>query len=169
MPTISGLSPEESEALEQYYRAEFKRMLRVAGYTLKNDNLAETAVQETFVTAARKIDSLLSSPNPTGWLYNTLNYTIKQIQRERLASLRRYVALDDAPEPSQDADEPSELDLETNEDLRLFKRYYIEGYSLKELAAELGISVPALKMRMTRARKRLKNDKNILEMKNSEK
>ena len=88
MPTLSGLSPEESEALEQFYRAEYQRMLRVAGYTLKNDNLAETAVQETFVTAARKIDSLLSSPNPTGWLYNTLNYCFATVITNNSAQSR---------------------------------------------------------------------------------
>ena len=167
MSTVSGLSPEESDALEQLYRSEFTRMLRIARYSLKNDNLAETAVQETFVTAARKIGTLLSSPNPTGWLYITLNYTIKQLQRERLVAIQRFVSLEDAPEQSQDDNEPDGIVLESNEDLRLFKRYYLEGYSLKELAAELGISVPALKMRITRARKRLKSDKTILEMKNS--
>ena len=167
MSTISGLSPGESKALEQLYRTESEKMLHIARYSLKSDNLAETAVQETFVTAARKIDALLTSPNPTGWLYTTLNYTIKQIQRERLAALRRFVPLENAPELAQNVVEPEGINLEPSDDLRLFYRHYIEGYSLKEIAAELEISVPALKMRMTRARKRLKSDKTILEMKNS--
>ena len=68
--------------------------------------------------------------------------------------LARSVPLEDAPELSVE-DEISTLDTK-NEDIQLLKRFYIDGFTLKELAAELGITVPAMKMRLSRARKRAK-------------
>jgi len=154
LPDIPYLTPEQSAQLEQLYRAEFNNMLRFASVLLSDDSLAETAVQESFLIAARKFDNLIASPSTVGWLYNTLKFVVKQMRRERQAMLARSVPLEDAPELSVE-DEISTLDTK-NEDIQLLKRFYIDGFTLKELAAELGITVPAMKMRLSRARKRAK-------------
>ena len=154
MPEIPYLTPEQSAQLEQLYRAEFNNMLRFASVLLSDDSLAETAVQESFLIAARKFDSLIASPSTVGWLYNTLKFVVKQMRRERQTMLARSVPLEDAPELSVE-DEISTLDTK-NEDIQLLKRFYIDGFTLKELAAEFGITVPAMKMRLSRARKRAK-------------
>jgi RNA polymerase sigma-70 factor (ECF subfamily) len=154
LPDIPYLTPEQSQQLEKLYRAEFNNMLRFAAVLLSDDTLAETAVQETFLIAARKFVILSDSPSPVGWLYNTLKFVVKNMRRERQRMISRFVPLEDAPELSA-VDEISTLDGD-NEDIRLLKRFYIDGWSLRELAAEAGIAVPAMKMRLSRARKRAK-------------
>lgn len=162
----SVLSPEEMEIIEQYYRAEYENMLRFATHILHDENLAQVAVQETFVVASRKFSSLTGSPRPVGWLYNVLKNVIRQISRERQAMLARFVELSLTTEPSAEMEPLSQLDISKNEDLKLLNRFHVEGYSLEEIAKELGISVPALKMRLSRAKKRLREDPEIKKLKN---
>lgn len=162
------LSPEETTVLEQYFRAEYQDMLRFARVTLKDENLAEVAVQDTFVIASLKFQDLTGSPNPVGWLYNVLKNTIRAHKRERRRMLERCVAWEGLQEPSAEMPPVGELDMEKSADLRLLARLYIQGYSLEEIAADMGITVPALKMRMSRARKRLREDPDIKNLKNFE-
>ena len=44
----------------------------------------------------------------------------------------------------------------SDEELRLLIRFYLEGWSQKELAGELGISLNACKKRIQRAKERLR-------------
>lgn len=160
------LSPEEMAGLERYYRAEYASMLKFSICTLHDENLAQVAVQETFVIASRKYSELTGSQKPVGWLYNVLKNVIRQIIRERKAMLERYVELSPTNDPSVEMEQICCLDVNKNDDLRLLSRFYVEGYSLEEVAKELKISVPALKMRMCRAKKRLREDPEINDMKN---
>jgi RNA polymerase sigma-70 factor (ECF subfamily) len=170
MPEIKGLSREEAEILEKYYRAEYTGMLHFALHLLGDENLAELAVQDTFVTAARKMRELTDSPKPVGWLYNTLKNTVLHIRRERQQMLALHVSLDDTAELTTEMKEAdSGLDLTKNEDLRLLKRMYIDGYSLRDLAKEQNITVAAMKMRLKRAKERLKTDKDLVKLLKNEK
>ncbi len=160
------LSPEEMEILEQFYRAEYESVLRFATCTLHDENLAQVAVQETIVVASRKCSDLTKSPRPVGWLYNVLKNVIRQISRERQTMLARFVELSPTTEPAAEMEPSSHLDVNKNDDLKLLNRLYVEGYSLEEIAKELGIRVPALKMRISRAKKRLRENPEIKNLKN---
>lgn len=54
-------------------------MIAYAISALNDRSLAEEAVQDTYRIACAKADDFLSSPNPKGWLLNTLKYVIKNI------------------------------------------------------------------------------------------
>jgi len=57
-------------------------MLSYATSALQNFHLAEEAVQNTFKLACIKIDSLMSSDKPSGWLMNALKFIIRNKRRE---------------------------------------------------------------------------------------
>ena len=46
------------------------------------------AVQDTFRIACTKVDELITSPNPKGWLMNTLKNVINNMKRSRARWLR---------------------------------------------------------------------------------
>ena len=155
------LLPEEKQIIEQFYRQEYESMFRLACYSLNDQNLAETAVQDAFLIASTKFDKFTSSPNPTGWLYNVLKNNIRELRRERQKILTRFVSLDDVPELSVNIPYIDSINAKKDADLQLLSRIYVDGYSLREIADELSISVPALKMRINRAKKRLRKNPKI--------
>ena len=156
----SCLPPDQHfSQIERYYRSEYTTMLSFAGYLLSNRSLAEVAVQETFVCALENYKKFETSPNPTGWLYNTLKNIIRHIQRDQQKVIKRMVQLDNYIENTTSSSYTSLLELcdeGSNTDLALLIRFYVYGYTLKELAQEEGISVGAMTMRIQRAKKRVK-------------
>ncbi len=159
-----SLSSEEAKIIEQYYKDNYVILLKYAYHILHDQSLAEVAVQETFVVASRRVDKLIESERPVGWLFNTLKYIIKDMERDRAAVLQRCVSLEAAVSRAEKTYEPEELD-ENDRDLALLRRFYVDGYRLSELAAELQTTVPALKMRIYRAKKRLREDPRIKDLK----
>ena len=155
------LLPEEKQIIEQFYRQEYESMFKLACYSLNDQNLAEAAVQDAFLIASTKFDKFTSSPNPTGWLYNVLKNNIRELRRERQKILTRFVSLDDVPELSVNIPYIDSINAKKDADLQLLSRIYVDGYSLREIADELSISVPALKMRINRAKKRLRKNPEI--------
>lgn len=160
MPTVAPVKDERLKLLEAYYRNEYAEMLSTASYMLNNSALAEVAVQDTFVIALENIDKLTASPSPVGWLYNVLKNNVRHMRRDQQAMLKRFVSLDDAPEvEAVDAGHKAKFFINENKnpEMELLIKFYIHGYSLKELAHEYGISIGACKMRIKRAKTRLKN------------
>ena len=167
MKAGNRLTTEESELIERYYRENYELLFKYAYHILKDPHSAEVAVQETFEVAARRIDKLTESENPIGWLFVVLKYKIMTIERKRDARMQHCVSLDDATARAKAMPEPEEL-AEDDEDIALLLRYYVEGYSLRELAAEQHITVPAIKMRIYRAKKRLRKNPKIKNLRNFE-
>lgn len=157
-----GLNDNQRNAIEKYYQEMFYPLSAYAKSTLNERTLAEEAVQDTFRIACAKADDFLSSPNPKGWLLNTLKNVIYNTIRSR-ANLNNIVVFSlDFEESilSGDADIPDldflYSDLADNEDYKLLKKIALDKYSMLEVAQELGISVEACKKRVQRARNKLK-------------
>lgn len=130
--------------------------------TLYDHSLAEEAVQDTFRIACAKASNFLSSPNPRGWLLNTLKYVIKNMIRSR-ASLNNLILCSfDLIENSIIIDtDISNIDflysdIVDSAEYELLKRIALDKYTILEAAQELGISVEACKKRVQRAKKKLK-------------
>jgi len=144
--------------LEACFREEYKDMFLFASSLLGDRTQAEAAVQDTFVTALEKREQFLKSPSPVGFLYNTLKYKIKRMIRDRQKLLSLMLALDDSPDlavPCTTENHLSGSIIAKDPDLALLCRFYIEGYSLRELAQELGVSIAASKMKIRRAKDRV--------------
>ena len=150
---------QEDELIRKLFIEEYESLCRTAYFILGDYSLAETAVQETFLVALRFPEKLHQSEKPVGWIYKTLQYTIKHIQRDRQRVLKWTVSIDTLPEHTiAREDKYSELDDEIlkSEDMQLLIEFYQEGYMLKELAEKRGITLGACKMRVKRARERLR-------------
>ena len=152
------MTDEERQFLEQLYIDMFGVLSQYANSILGNIALAEEAVQETFRIACLNPDKVMNSPNPKGWLFNTLKYTIRNSQRSRDRANRLLVEyllnhgnLTEISE-NQISLEVAFDDMADREEFQLLKEYAIEGKSQIEMAKERGISVDACKKRVQRAR-----------------
>lgn len=125
----------------------------------------EDVVQETFLEAYRKIDNLRSHPNEMGWLYNTAKN-----KRMKLGAKRSefYLLSEDSEimeELKSDRDDYGEIEIAetiknsiSEKDYEMFRDYYLNGYSSEEVADKYGVDKGGIRMRMSRMKKKLKDD-----------
>lgn len=148
--------------IEKLYFELFEQMRAYARSALENDALAEEAVQETFRIACMKPQQLCESPNPKGWLFNTLKNVIQNTRKSRNRAdklVAEYISHRETSQDwSEDAIDPDILyeDMAESEEYQLVRAFALEGQSLLELAQARGISVDACKKRLQRAKKTLK-------------
>ena len=89
------MTSDQRRRIEAFYLEMYELLFIYARNTLGNDSLAEEAIQETFRIVCQKPEDLLSSPNPKGWIINTLKFTIQNIKRSRDRAnilLTQYIA-----------------------------------------------------------------------------
>lgn len=152
-------SPQEDDLIHKLFVEEYQSMCRTAYFALGDYGMAETAVQETFLVALRFREKLAASEKPVGWLYNALKFAIKHIRRDRSSFLTHTLPLDSVPEQDLitiDYYSVISKDIKESEDMKLLEAFYIQGYSIREVADRLGISVGACKMRIKRAKEHLR-------------
>lgn len=156
------MNKEERDAIEALYLQMYDLLISYALSSLQSESLAEEAVQEAFRIACMKSDALLTSPNPKGWMINTLKYTIANQKRTRTAATRVLAAYMSAQSQELLVSEDS-IKLEVmyqnvadSEEFQLLKEMAIEGRSHLEMAEKRGISVAACKKRVQRAKDFLK-------------
>ena len=158
------LKTEEQEFFRGLYRDHYRALFGYAYQLGVPREAAEDCVQETFLAAIRHIDAVRESENPRRYL----NQVLKNVIGYRLRSLRyarslqqklREGAEDALKESFSDELRPRTLlrGAVSDGELELLIRFYLEGWSQKELAAELGISEDACKKRIKRAKKRLRS------------
>lgn len=135
-------------------------LLRYAQYALEGDALlAEEAVQEAFATAWRRIDVLMGSPNPQGWMMETLKHVIQATRRSRDRARWAAQAAEEAGEVAATDEENLDTiygDLVGQGAYELMKEYALEHQTVDELARARGLSREACKKQLQRARKKLK-------------
>ena len=153
------IDPDKLNFLEKIYIKEVPNMLRYAEVLLSSYPLAEDSVQNTFKIALEKIDDVINSPKPVGWIKNTLKNEIRQKYREQ-KKWQKYIfdyELNMIPVNDELPVETAFLGLDENS-IYLLKKIYVEGTPYQELAKELNISVSALKMRIRRSKDKLKQE-----------
>ena len=153
--------------IETLYIKNASLLFNYANIILSNASLAEEAVQETFVIACIKQHALENSPNPEGWLMKTLKNVCRNIQKNRNYYLSRILSLNESvlgttALESDNLWETNVQDFISKEDFMILKKIILDGYSYKDLAKELGISLEACKKRAQRAKQRFRKnyDKN---------
>ena len=156
------MDKEQSRFIEQLYMEMYDMLITYARCALQEDALAEEAVQETFRIACQKPDSLQESPNPNGWLVNTLKNTIRSIKHNRANAQRiltQYLELQiDESAYSKDKLKLATLysDIANTEEFKLLKEFALDGRSHLEMAKSRGITVVACKKRLQRAKEKLR-------------
>ena len=145
------------------YLEMYDMLLIYAERALDNQHaLAEEAVQDTFRICWMKMDEVVVSENPKGWLLETLKNVIRNIRRSQARYANLLLVLNKtfpAADPAAEDEIGLDLaygDLKDNPDYQLLKEFVLEHRSIKELAREREITVDACKKRIQRAKERLK-------------
>lgn len=150
------MRPEQDEFIERLFRACFNEFEIYAYALLKNRSDAETAVQDAFHTACMKIDDVMKSPNPVGWM----KVTIKNIaQNMRRRKSRESMLIMNFSNLLEDIGIEDKRDFELYEQCKtilspdeydLLVSIYINGVSPIQKAKELNISIWACYKRINR-------------------
>ena len=162
METVKGpcRSPEEeiTRLVEEHQLA----LLRLCYAYLHDRELAEDAVQETFLKAYRKLDQFQGNAGMKTWLSAiAINCCRDMSRRGWFRHIDRSVSVDTLPERAEEAhtaeDEVSvavmNLPVRLRETVLL---YYFEDMNTKEIAETLRISQQAVSGRLQRAREKLR-------------
>lgn len=135
-------------------------MYHVAKTLLQNDADCADAISETIVKAFAKLDTLRHDRYAKTWLIRILmNECYMTMRREkRIVSLADYPMEERAVE-HEDYSDLYRAILKLPADIRIcVTLYYMEGYSVKEIAEMLEVTESTVKNRLARARRRLRND-----------
>lgn len=159
-----GLTWEQGQKIARLYKEMYDRMCAYANGILRDKELSEELVQETFKIACDEPSKPLSSPNPQGWLMKALKNTMKNAQRKRATMAKHIVSAEDADIErivSPDSGDNIDLmysDLVDEAGFRLIKRVAVDRYTVLEAAEELGISEDACKKRFQRAKEKMRKN-----------
>ncbi|MFT5587254.1 MAG: RNA polymerase sigma-70 factor (ECF subfamily) [Cognaticolwellia sp.] len=175
--TLAG----ETHCFEELFRRYSNRVYGISLGMVRSEAEAQDVVQETFMSAFRKLDSYRAESPFRGWLFRIASNA--SLMRLRTRRRRPEVSLE-LRGPSFDEDGRHErpiVDLrplasKTLEDQELGGRLHrsidalpekyrsvlvladFDHRSMKEIGEELGLSVPAVKTRLHRARLSIRED-----------
>ena len=158
------MTEEQKLAINSYILSHYSKLLGITFGALHNQYKAEEAVQQVFLIASKKPDALINSPNPVGWLVNTLKNVIANMRRSDFADerlLARAAALHE--NTAQEIDIDDLLTIETlwpdiikTPEFQFLKLFIYDGLSDSEVAEMYGITYLACRLRKSRYRKRLR-------------
>jgi len=148
--------------IERLYLQLYPLLFEYARSSLSSDSLAEEAVQDTFRIACQKPEAMINSPNPEGWIMNTLKNVLKNTIRNQ--NISRRILLDYFASNINDITVTNDRvgleilyeDVADLEEFKMVKAMALEGKSYLEMSQELGISMAACRKRMQRARETLR-------------
>lgn len=156
---------------ERYY----KELVGYFSHTLRDAEAAKDVVQETYLRISAMGERANAVLEPRAFLYQTAKRIL--IDEWRKQKHQRFVALSDAEPLSHASEEPLEHLLSTNRMKTLyatidslpprcqeaFKLHKFEGYSHKEIADQMGISVNAVEKHIIKALLACKQSLNEME------
>lgn len=154
--------PSTTQWFDELYEEFYPQLLKAALHMTSDHHFAEDLVQTAFTTLYEKREEVLSDPNIKlkGWLMKTMkNKFSSEMQR---ASRARELPLDDKRylQRTTELDIPFEATLPAGlspEERTVLILFYKDGYSHSDIAAQLGCSVTASRMRLFRALTHFKN------------
>lgn len=153
----------KQEDIEPVVRQYSNMLYRVCFLILKNEQDVRDVLQETFLKYIEKKPVFRSEDQRKLWLVKVSQNKCREFLR--FHKRHSYVPFDEVENSIMITDG---LDLDTKEALSFIWNldhklksavilYYIEGYSVREVAGILSISETAVKKRLQRAREKMKN------------
>ena len=161
------MSVDKNEFFNAYYSKYFNQLKFYAYSVLRNWKQAEEATQDVFHIAWEKIDSFRDSPNPMGWLTNTMKFTLKNIKRAENTRMKYLISLSELGDvqatnqcdPAQNLEHDFEdecAEVLSAEEYYILRRSVLDRATYQEIAGELDISLWACQKRMQRLMKKLR-------------
>jgi RNA polymerase sigma-70 factor (ECF subfamily) len=171
------ITSKSEEAFEEVVRRYTDKIYRLALRITRDHHSAEEVVQEVFLTLSNRIDTFRGESRFSSWLYRVAanaSYMRLRVEKkyESVVSLEDYVPYDEDGRlkgriETKDWSEKPDEALLSKEAMEIIEKAVnelpepyrvvfhlrdIEGYSNDEVSEILGLSVPALKSRLHRAR-----------------
>ncbi len=152
------------EKIERLLAQHGDGLLRLCYAYLGDAALSEDALQETFLSAYRHLDSFRGESSEKTWLTRIAINACKDIRRSRwFRFVDRRVALEDIPEPVCAFSPEDETLIKNVMALPAKLRaavllYYYQGLSAKETADALHIATPTVYQRLKKAQAKLKTE-----------
>lgn len=163
----------QEEFFDQLYDSYFQALWVQARTAVSNPLLAEEIVQDAYVEALLRIDDLMGYERPDLWLKKTVKYKSFHVMSALTRNNRLMDALanEEKVNPritTKEMDEVEESQRERverikqktarilkQEELYLLNRTVLEQATYKEMSSELGVTLSAVKKRISRIRKKL--------------
>lgn len=149
---------ENAELFHQVYQQYGPALYRFCLLQMKNAADAEDALQEVFLKRLYRAPDFNSTEHEKRWLYRVaLNQCRDELRRKR----RTEVPLEEAAllaMPEVERELLSQVAALPEKLRTVIHLHYYEGCTVEELAALLGISVSAVKMRLLRGREALRRE-----------
>lgn len=147
------MKPKIDEIVERHYRS-------VYGYCaarLRDSEAAKDCTQEVFLALVRKQHRLTDPDGIRPWLYRAADLAIREYRRKNA----KYLAVADedlvrlCETVMPDLAEDCLREVLSEEEYRLVWAHYMQGLSMRELAAQLSVSEDAVKQRISRIRRKI--------------
>jgi len=167
----------DEQAYDKLVRKYERQVFRIAQHITQNREDAEDAMQDAFLKAYEKLDQFQGNSKFYTWLVRiAVNESLMRLRKRRtgkMVSIDEDIATDEGSVPRDLADwapdpEQNYGQAELNQILRktiqglpqgfriVFVLRDVEGLSTEETADTLGLSIPAVKSRLLRARLQLR-------------
>jgi RNA polymerase sigma-70 factor (ECF subfamily) len=147
-------------SFERVYQQYADMMYRVALSHVSHREDAEDVVHDVFIKYMEALPTFSDDEHERAWLVRaTINRCHDLLRRGKI---REHESLDDITDlPSEENGTATDLFRTLAELPEKYKTaivlHYLEGFSVEEVARMLGISLSAVKMRLSRGRELLKN------------
>ena len=158
MSVVTGPDNLREEKISLLIRRYEKDLLRTCCIYLRDKDMAQDAVQETFFKAYKALDSFRGESTEKTWLYSIAFNVCRDMRRSawfRYVDMR--VTLDHLPDPVEPASEASIALMQ--EIMRLPRKlmetvwlYYYEDMNMKEIGDMLGVAATTVGYRLDKAR-----------------
>ncbi|MCM1052019.1 MAG: RNA polymerase sigma factor [Paenibacillus sp.] len=124
--------------------------------------LADDIAQETYIKAYLSCDNIRDSSRFTAWIYRIAYNTFVNARRvvrptERVEAVADEVSSDVADDSFRYQELYNALDRLSGRERTAILLFYLEGYSIKEIAEIIDVSQDAVKQQLSRGRAHLKD------------
>lgn len=157
------LSKEQQRWLEEVYHRLYRPLFYYAQSTLRSGDSAEEAVQSTFQIACARIQELVESPKPDGWLMNTLKFVLRNMQKKQMRTEAIFISSKELDENavilSEDLSPETDAafcDILGERDYQIFRRVTLKEMTIREAAQHYGLTEEACSKRLQRSRAKLR-------------
>lgn len=138
-------------------------LLRICYMILRDEALAEDAVQETFLKAYKALHTFRGESSEKTWLFRIGVNVCRDMRRGRwFRYIDRRVTPETLPIPAAEAEE-EHLDLSRaihqlkDRDKEIILLYYYQNMNIRDIAQTLDLAPSSVSNRLTKARTHLKN------------
>lgn len=164
MHIVTGPDNDKEAIIRQMVETHQTPLMRLCYLYLHDVQLAEDAVQETFIKAARTLDKFRGEASMKTWLTSIAMRTCCDMRRSFwFRWMDRRVTPEMLPDPVQ-----SPLEEETaltvavmnlpQKEREVILLYYYQDMNVNEIARTLGVTQPTVSYRLKRAREKLRQE-----------